>query len=67
MPFARETTWRRCKLADSIYPFQARVAGPVGKAEILRTSKAQEAEAKEWAQLRERHVWDESRPPERKD
>eukprot|EP00969_Alexandrium_andersonii_P119484 5282935-Alexandrium_andersonii.AAC.1 len=55
MPCVRETTRHRCKLADSACPFHACVARPVGKAEISRTPEAQEAEAKEWARLRDKH------------
>eukprot|EP00969_Alexandrium_andersonii_P184005 8130703-Alexandrium_andersonii.AAC.1 len=67
MPCVRESSPHRCKLADPIYPFHACVARPVGEAEILRTPKAQEAEVKEWARLRDKHVWDEDKPREWRD
>eukprot|EP00969_Alexandrium_andersonii_P141899 6273483-Alexandrium_andersonii.AAC.1 len=62
MPCVREPTRHGRKLADRIYPFHACVARPVGKAEISRTPKAQEAEAKAWARLRDKHVWGEHHP-----
>eukprot|EP00969_Alexandrium_andersonii_P214904 9490182-Alexandrium_andersonii.AAC.1 len=67
MPCVREKTRRRRKLAEPIHPFHAYVARPVGKAEISRTPKAQEAEAKEWARMRDKYLWGERRPREWKD
>eukprot|EP00969_Alexandrium_andersonii_P044022 1931036-Alexandrium_andersonii.AAC.1 len=62
MPCAREPVRRRRKLAGPIYPIRACVVRPAGKAEILRTPKAQEVEAKERAQLRDKHVRGECHP-----
>eukprot|EP00972_Heterocapsa_arctica_P036797 5417120-Heterocapsa_arctica.AAC.1 len=49
----------RDKLADNIYPFNACVARPVGKAEIARSPGAKAALDHEWKRLRDQSVWDE--------
>ena len=48
----------REKNVRPLFPFPACVARPVGRAEINRERKAQEALQKEWDRLRARKVWD---------
>ena len=49
---------------NRLFPFNAAVARPVGKAEIAKNPKAKESMDKEWRRLRENHVWDEDHPRE---
>ena len=57
----------RVKNGGRIFPFNAAVARPVGKAEIARTPAAQAAMKKEWDRLRDKKVWDETKPREWRD
>eukprot|EP00972_Heterocapsa_arctica_P074856 11047172-Heterocapsa_arctica.AAC.1 len=49
----------RDKLAYNIYPFNACVARPVGKAEIASSPGAKAALDSEWTRLHDKSVWDE--------
>ena len=54
----------RAKNGVRTFPFNAAVARPVGKAEIARTPSAQAAMKKDWDRLRDKKVWDETKPRE---
>lgn len=47
----------RSKVGFRLWPLNACVARPVGKAEIKAEPKAQQALQKEWDRLKERHTW----------
>eukprot|EP00974_Lingulodinium_polyedra_P131193 11216775-Lingulodinium_polyedra.AAC.1 len=52
----------RDHIAPPLFPFNACVARPVGKAELEREPEAQKARDKEWQRLRDTDVWDEDNP-----
>ena len=55
----RDTCFR-----ERLFPWNAAVARPVGKAAIARTPKAKAAMDKEWKRLRDKRVWVEEKPRE---
>ena len=46
----------KCSKSE-VFPWNAAVARPVGKAEIVKTPDAKRAMAKEWTRLRDKRVW----------
>ena len=67
MPCQQVNEQHRIKFEPSKFPFVSMVARPVGRKEIETNPTAKASVDAEWAKLRKRQTWDESKPREKQD